>query len=729
MLNQILEVRHLNGLNNKMQQIRNFIFIKILIVFIGFTRISYSQTSESQGLPCGTVDAVNKALEEHPELIENIKQLDRETKEYLVDEKLLDSTITIPVVFHVAHTYGSERISEAQIKDCIRIMNQDFQKRNADTATVSSLFKPLIGTAQMRFRLAKKDPNGRCTKGINYIFSYRHVNGDETLKSQMGSWDTRKYLNIWVCSNIASGAGAYSYYPGTAPGQNAEGILTRNSQLGSIGTSSTNLSSARTIPHETGHFFNLPHTWGNSNTPGAASNCNIDDGVTDTPTCSGTTSGCNLMQNTCGQIDNVENIMDYSSCPRMFTKGQVLRMHAAVRSGVAFRNQLWSGANLISTGTTNDGPGDECPPTPDFRSNISRVCINQNITFTQLAYNVNNPNDIQFKWVFTGGTPEISNAKIPVVSYAQPGKYPVKLVVSNSAGADSIIRNDFVSITLPETAYLENEVESFENATFPVNSTEPLRAWEIDGQATATTWRRNPTAGFSGGPCLSIANTSNTTIGFISTLYSPVFEILGPNSGARVSFKYAFRRRAADDNDRLTVSFSSNCGLTWFNVFNKLGAPLATTTTLSNNAFIPSPTDWKQENLTISGLGAVNKKIMLRFTFTGGGGGNIYLDDVAVANIVSVGALVDDRLTLRVVPNPSEDLPKVLVNMNKESKGKIEIMDVIGRTKIYETEMFLSEGETELNLESRFLKPKSGNYWIRLVLPDKVLVKQWVVLP
>ena len=702
-------------------------FAKILFVFLISARLGFSQTLESTALPCGTVEAVNKALEEHPELIENLKQLDRETKEFLTGDKLLDSTITIPVVFHVFHTYGSERISEAQMKDCIRIMNQDFQKKNADTATVSSLFKPLIGNTQMRFRMAKKDPNGRCTKGINYIFSYRHVNGDEMLKSEK-VWDTRKYLNIWVCSSIASGAGAYSYYPGTAPSQNAEGILTRNSQLGSIGTSSTALSSSRTIPHETGHFFNLPHTWGGSNTPGLASNCNIDDGVSDTPNCTGTTAGCNLMQNTCGQIDNVENIMDYSSCPRMFTKGQVLRMHAASRSTVGFRRNLWSAANLIATGTTNDGPGEECPPTPDFKSNVSRVCVNQSITFTQLAYNVNNPNDIQFKWVFTGGLPEISAAKNPVVTYAQAGKYPVKLVVSNIAGSDSVIRNDFVSITLKETAYIENEVESFDNITFPANSTEPLKTWEIDGQAPTTTWRRNINTSFSGDACLAVTNTSGTTVGFISTLYSPILEISGPTSGARISFKYAFRRRNADNTDRLTVSYSSNCGLSWFNGFNKVGAPLATTTILSNNTFIPSLSDWKEENLSLVGLG-INKKIMIRFTFTGGGGSNMYLDDVGITNIVSVGQFVDDRFSLHVVPNPSTSLPKLLINSDKGLNGSVEIIDVIGRSKVFTKTLNLAEGENEFDLESEFIKPKSGNYWVRLVLPDRVLVRQWVVLP
>jgi hypothetical protein len=273
----------------------------------------------------------------------------------------------------VFHTYGAERISEAQIRDCIRVLNEDYQNKNADSAQVSTLFQPIIGRPQMRFRLATKDPNGRCTEGINYIESSLHTAGGENLKSVI-SWDTKKYLNIWVCSVVASGAAAYSYYPGSAPGQNNEGVVTRSDYVGSIGTSSPGYR-ARTLTHEIGHYMNLPHTWGSSNTPGDANNCNIDDGVQDTPNCVGVSnSSCPLSQNDCGPIANVENHMDYSNCRRMFTKGQVLRMHAAMNSTTAFRSSLWKTSNLIATGATTDAaPMMDCAPKADFKVNYTYI--------------------------------------------------------------------------------------------------------------------------------------------------------------------------------------------------------------------------------------------------------------------------------------------------------------------------------------------------------------------
>ena len=72
----------------------------------------------------------------------------------------------IPVVFHVVHEYGSENISKAQIEDAIRILNEDYARKNPDTTKTRSLFKARSVSCDVEFRLAKIDPNGNCTEGI-----------------------------------------------------------------------------------------------------------------------------------------------------------------------------------------------------------------------------------------------------------------------------------------------------------------------------------------------------------------------------------------------------------------------------------------------------------------------------------------------------------------------------------------------------------------------------------
>jgi PKD repeat protein len=669
--------------------------MKNIIAIVFFLICFQAIGQQSEVHPCGTSEAVRESLEQNPQLQENLYYLEQFTREYTAnsDNKLLDSTITIPVVFHVFHTYGAERISEAQIRDCIRILNEDYQNLNADSAQVSSLFQPLIGRPQIRFRLARLDPNGRCTEGINYIESGLHTAGGENLKSVI-SWDTRKYLNIWVCSVVASGAAAYSYYPGTAPGQNNEGVVSRSDYVGGTGTSQAGYR-ARTMTHEVGHYLNLPHTWGSSNTPGASTNCNIDDGVQDTPNCVGVSNAsCPLTQNNCGPIANVENHMEYSNCRRMFTKGQVLRMHAAINSTTAFRSSLWKTSNLLATGTTTDAPPVmDCPPKPDFKSNFTRLCAGQPITFTQLTYNVANPDSVKYFWSFPGGTPETSTAENPVVSYSTAGTYNVKLVVSNQYGKDSLIRNSYIGILPSNATYSEADVEGFETATFPIFTGNPDKTWDIKGM-TIPTWKRTSTASFSGSACLSVANTASTS-GNVHTIISPVFEVTGSLNNVKLNFKHAFARRTATNNDKLVVSYSTNCGKTWFQAFNRSGANLATVTNTVSGTFVPVFANWKKDSANISFLSG-SSTFRLKFEFTAGGGNYLYIDDIQLVTVTSVDNVQDDQLGLNLYPNPSQnELPVVEIRNARASKAKIEIVDIMGRECIWSRELMLNAGQTE----------------------------------
>ena len=43
-----------------------------------------------------------------------------------------ETTYVIPVVFHIIHDNGPENISDAQVQDAIRILNDDLNRLNAD---------------------------------------------------------------------------------------------------------------------------------------------------------------------------------------------------------------------------------------------------------------------------------------------------------------------------------------------------------------------------------------------------------------------------------------------------------------------------------------------------------------------------------------------------------------------------------------------------------------------
>ena len=217
---------------------------------------------------------------------------------------------------------------------------------NADLSTVVAAFTNLTGDAEMEFELAKLDPNGNCTNGIDRIVTpktYKAGDGaNGSNASKINMWPRDKYLNIYTVNNIASGAAGYTYLPGSVSAS-IDGIIILYNYVGSIAPSSVNTS--RALGHEIGHWFNLPHVWGGTNQPGVA--CG-DDGVSDTPVTKGWTT-CNLTSNdVCnpGTEENVQNYMDYAYCYRMFTKGQCSRMRTSAQSTIAQRNNLWTTSNL-----------------------------------------------------------------------------------------------------------------------------------------------------------------------------------------------------------------------------------------------------------------------------------------------------------------------------------------------------------------------------------------------
>ena len=239
-------------------------------------------------------------------------------------------------------------------------------------------------------RLARLDPNGNCTTGITRTYSTDTNIGDDRVKSLM-TWDQNKYLNIWICTS-ANGAGGYAYLPCT--GGAGDGIVIRNAQFGSIGTSGGSNLSIRSLTHEIGHYFGLPHTWGGSNTPGLASNCSLDDGIADTPNTIGSQASCGAAYgggtvltsfNPCGPLANVQNYMDYSSCARMFTLGQRAVMRAALALGC--RQPLVSPANLLATGTNDGYTAGTCAPVVAFEASAAVVCEGATVSFTNFSYN------------------------------------------------------------------------------------------------------------------------------------------------------------------------------------------------------------------------------------------------------------------------------------------------------------------------------------------------------
>ncbi len=325
---------------------------------------------------CATTEIASQFIAEHPEMEAAYKAYQNEviqrTAAYTADkgaQKTTATQVTVPVVFHVILTQaqideigGTEAVL-ARAATQLEVLNECYNASNSDTSKIPQVFKPLLGNARISFGPAHRTPAGKSTSGVEIRvaptgfqgFAVPDGNAKKTAAGGLDPWDNKKYFNVWVVNLTTSNVLGYGYSPSYAS------LLSKPEETGIVvtygawGRRTSPLDKSfingahlgRTLVHETGHFFNLWHIWGN--VPVGSGSCikndpdplKYDDGVTDTPpqkdanqVCPGLSTVIKNCTNTPGG-EMFMNYMDYpgDACVILFTKGQVDRMRAEVEPG------------------------------------------------------------------------------------------------------------------------------------------------------------------------------------------------------------------------------------------------------------------------------------------------------------------------------------------------------------------------------------------------------------
>ncbi|MCC7050302.1 MAG: T9SS type A sorting domain-containing protein [Bacteroidia bacterium] len=632
------------------QQLHIILFCCIALLLI-LKINAYGQENISSFLYCGTDEMRAAWLKENPQYLPTVlkreDQLMKFTKQYSLSNKRTSGAYIIPVVFHVIHNFGQENISDAQILDGLRVLNNYFNKNSSDSTQIVSAFKQLSANCEIEFRLAQKDPNGNCTRGINRINSYLTSIGDHQVKNLI-HWDPTRYLNIYIVANAAGLAG-HCMMPADADTLPAwDGIVITHSYVGSIGTSTP--TTQVSLSHEVGHYFNLQHTWGGNNVPGyyflpcanQNKDCNIDDGVADTPTTIGWQS-CNLNGASCGStLDNVQNMMEYSYCNRMFTPGQKQRMHACLNSSIAGRNNLWSASNLAFTGV--DGNSSYLCKA-DFKYSNRNTCQGKTVSFNNTSYNGIIDS---VKWFFQGGTPAVSSLNDVVVTYNQTGFFNVKLVAY--ANGDSVIKKiDSLVFVTPASALQGQVFHQNFNQQFSFADSN----YVLINMDSATTWQFNDTIDFANtGGCLWL-NNYNNSIKQKDELITPALNLSG-QSGIGIFFKYAYAQKKAGNNDKLSLLISKDCGVTWISRWAVSGNNLKTTDSVSTPFFPTNNQQWKDVMVSSVPGAFLTNGVKLKLSFESDGGNNIFIDDLTLT--FTTGEQKINNSNFKIYPQPANDI-------------------------------------------------------------------------
>jgi hypothetical protein len=282
---------------------------------------------------CASIEHQQAMVRLHPELLQTYQNINdfisRKTAERSrpgMPAKDESTIIKIPVIVHVLYHTQDENIPDENIYRQLDALNRDYRRLNADTANTPSCFSRVAADCKISFELAKVDPYGSATTGIERIYTPVEqwiVDDDMKFASKQGAdaWDPRSYLNIWVC-NMRDVLG-YSSLPGDP--LNIDGVVIRTDVFNNAGTSGR-YQLGRTAVHEVGHWLGLIHIWGDQD-------CG-DDKVDDTPKQATFTAGCpggtRVSCNNGPTGDMYMNYMDYTDdgCMNLFTAGQKDRMRS-----------------------------------------------------------------------------------------------------------------------------------------------------------------------------------------------------------------------------------------------------------------------------------------------------------------------------------------------------------------------------------------------------------------
>jgi hypothetical protein len=309
---------------------------------------------------------------------ERVAELEKFTQEYLERLNKEDRTtaqpdtsciLTIPVVFHVFHSQGGTAVTMSQINEAMADLNRTWAGKNPDWGDVNSNFAGIKTYTRYRWALAKIDPKGNPTSGVEYYLEQTGGWGNGGgMDGQIAdvAWDNYKYFNVYITHDLYQN-GAFNnsgvcWYPDVDMSNDGTARMVYNhAYFGKGGTSNNDLIFNREFTHETGHFLNLAHTF-DGDTLSCLDDAIHGDHVSDTPVTDqegGTCPASGTTTSTCGHIINWENYMDYyAQCHKMFTAGQIARTDAALLS--PSRQSLYQYDNLVATGILSASSTNPC---------------------------------------------------------------------------------------------------------------------------------------------------------------------------------------------------------------------------------------------------------------------------------------------------------------------------------------------------------------------------------
>ncbi|OGS69502.1 MAG: hypothetical protein A3G95_06255 [Flavobacteria bacterium RIFCSPLOWO2_12_FULL_31_7] len=482
---------------------------------------------------CATTEYEQFLREQNPKM-ESVEQFENWINQKIEEQKAIQTVasqsggiIYIPVVVHVIHNgdaYGvNENITDEQVQSQITVMTQDFRRL---VGTPGYNTNPVGADTQVEFVLAKVDPNGNPTNGINRVNLCQESWSDADINSTVKPttiWDPTQYMNMWSVNFTDGSLLGFAQFPEstlaglspTAQSATTDGVVAGYRFFGSSALTTGNFAPpfdrGRTMTHEVGHFLGLRHIWGDTNTCPATNTTADKDFVADTPAANAPNYGCVANTNTCPSNpgnDMIQNYMDYTddTCMNIFTVGQASRITTVMNNSPRRASLKTSVKDLAIPLFANDaevkiesyctsGASNPCAP-----ANQHQVYLynrgTANLTSATINYNVNGGPNTPVNW--TGNLAPHKYALVTFSTALASGTLNVS-VASANGGTDGRASNNTSS-----------KAFSFPAPVAPANYEYTTFTYTLQGDrwGAETTWNLKNAAGtvlFSGGPYTNLA--------------------------------------------------------------------------------------------------------------------------------------------------------------------------------------------------------------------------------
>jgi len=283
---------------------------------------------------------------------------------------------------------------------------------------------------------------------------------------------------------------------------------------------------------------------------------------------------------------------------------------------------------LIGSGRLNAERALQCAvngfkPIARFSENTNYVCTGIPVQFTDQSFG----SPQTYTWFFQGGTPATSAIPNPSVTWNTPGTYTVRLIVSNTHGADTLEKTAHIFVNgssqpLPFSEDFENNDLSIQN-------------WFVDNPDSSYTWEITTTGGNPlGGTKSAGINFYNYPVkGKRDGLVTPAFD-LSQYSSARLRYSHSHRQYTGL-NDSLLIKVSTDCGTSFpHTLIARGGTTLSTNGTFTNQFTPSSAAHWCGTGLMCDTLSLnsflQDTRVRVRFESVNDNGNNLYIDNIEI---------------------------------------------------------------------------------------------------